>query len=296
MLKTGETKKRMALGQGLDALIPLDQPVGRKTDQDIIHVPIESLAPNPDQPRRTFSDASLRELSDSIREMGVIQPLIARSISVGYEIVAGERRWRAAQLAGFSTIPIIVKSLSDSESLEIALIENIQREDLNALDTAEAYDLLIKKFSYTHEVLAKRIGKDRSSITNHLRLLKLPDPIKMDLRAEKLSVGHAKTLLSVEHLPLQLSLSRQVVRRELSVRDLERIVQNYKNKQNKGESKPAIKDPDIERLEKNLSTHLSTRVALKRKQDKSGKIEIFFHSQEELDRLIDVLGYSEDLS
>jgi ParB family transcriptional regulator, chromosome partitioning protein len=238
----------------------------------------------------------LRELSDSIKEMGVIQPLIVRSINSGHEIVAGERRWRAARLAGYSTIPVIVKTLSDSESLEIALIENIQREDLNALDTAEAYDLLIKKFSYTHEVLAKRIGKDRTSITNHLRLLKLPEPIKTDLRAEKLSMGHAKTLLSVEHLPLQLSLSKQVVRRELSVRDLEKIVQNYKNKQVKAESRPIVKDPDIEMLEKNLSTHLSTRVSLKRKSDKSGKIEIFFHSQEELDRLIDVLGYSEDLS
>lgn len=297
MLKTETAKKRTALGQGLNALIPLDEPVAKTSSaRDIRHVPIESLLPNPHQPRRVFSEVSLAELSNSIKEMGVIQPLLVRPAHQegGYEIVAGERRWRAARIAKYTTIPVIVRKVSDSESLEIALIENLQREDLNPLDTAEAYDTLIKKFSYTHEVLAQRMGKDRTSITNHLRLLKLPDPIKMDLREERLSMGHARTLLAIDHLPTQLDLSRKTVKRRLSVRELERIVKNFKNKQ-----QPALipdPDPEVSTLEKALSGHLSTRVVIRKNANESGKIELHFHSREELDRLLEALGYSEDFS
>jgi ParB family chromosome partitioning protein len=297
MLKTETAKKRTALGQGLNALIPLDEPVTRgSSNKDFRHVPIESLEPNPHQPRRVFSEDSLAELSSSIKEIGVIQPLLVRpgAQEGRYEIVAGERRWRAARMAQFSTIPVIVRNVSDSESLEIALIENLQREDLNPLDTAEAYDILIKKFSYTHEVLAQRMGKDRTSITNHLRLLKLPDPIKMDLREDRLSMGHARTLLAVDHLPTQLDLSRKTIRRKLSVRELERIVQNFKNKQ-----QPALTpqpDPEVSALEKALSRHLSTKVVIRKKTSESGKLELHFHSREELDRLLEAMGFSEDFS
>ena len=236
-------------------------------------------------------------MSHSIKEMGVIQPLIVRSTVEGkYEIVAGERRWRAARKAGFSKIPVIVKTISDAESLEIALIENLQRENLNPLDTAEAYNTLIVKFSYTHEILAQRIGKDRTNITNHLRLLKLPDPIKEHLREDRLSMGHARTLLAVDHLPTQLNLSSRIIRRKLSVRELERIVQNFKNKQQAGLPKTLEKDPDLAALETKLSSHFSTRVVIKKNSNQSGRLELAFHSREGLDRLLEAMGYSEDFA
>ncbi|MGB6064299.1 MAG: ParB/RepB/Spo0J family partition protein [Desulfomonilaceae bacterium] len=299
MLKTLETvKKRTALGQGLDALIPLVEPVGNNLPEaGIKHLPIDSLRPNPNQPRRCFSEESLADLSNSIKEMGIIQPLIVRFTSQGeYEIVAGERRWRAAKKAGFFKIPVIVRTISDSESLEIALIENLQREDLNPLDTAEAYNTLINEFSYTHEILAQRMGKDRSNITNHLRLLKLPDPIKEHLREDRLSMGHARTLLAVDHLPTQLNLSSKIIRRKLSVRELERIVQNFKDKQQAASPKTPKKDPDLAALEMKLSRHFSTRVTIRNKTNESGTLEIAFHSQEELERLLEAMGYQEDFA
>jgi ParB family transcriptional regulator, chromosome partitioning protein len=299
MLKVTETvKKRTALGQGLDALIPLDKPEGEiAPESGIKYLPIDSLLPNPHQPRRSFPEESLLDLSNSIKEMGVIQPLIVRSTIEGtHEIVAGERRWRAAKKAGFFTVPVILRTISDAESLEIALIENLQRENLNPLDTAEAYDTLIKKFSYTHEVLAQRIGKDRTNITNHLRLLKLPDPIKDHVREDRLSMGHARTLLAVDHLPTQLNLSSRIIKRKLSVRDLERIVQNFKNKQQAGLVKAPEKDPDLAALETKLSRHFSTRVVIRKKTNESGRLELAFHSREELDRILEAMGYSEDFA
>jgi len=227
--------------------------------------------------------------------MGVIQPLIVRSKAGLYEIVAGERRWRAATMAGFSAIPVIVRQLSDAESLEIALIENLQRENLNPVDTAEAYDTLIRKFSYTHEALAKRVGKDRSNITNYLRLLKLPEPIKEDLRGDKLSMGHARTLLAVEHVPTQLSLHGKVIRKRLSVRDLERIVQNHKNKQSRSR-KLNQQDRETASLEQGLSRHFSTKVVIRNKIDGSGRLEIHFHSGEALGSILEAIGYNEDNS
>ena len=290
-------KKRMALGQGLDALIPATVPAGPVDSQgSVTSLPMESLLPNPYQPRRVFSEEGLEDLARSIAEIGVIQPLIVRSRAEGmYEIVAGERRWRAARMAGTTTIPVIVRKLSDSESLEIALIENLQRENLNPLDTAEAYDILVKKFSYTHEALAKRIGKERSNITNHLRLLHLPDSVKEHVRRDQLSMGHARALLAVEHLPTQLNLSRKVVTKRLSVRELEKIVQNYKKKQEVS-CQPVKKDPELADLEKSLTRFLATKVSIRKKSNNSGRIEISFHSNEELSRLLDHLGYSEDFS
>jgi ParB family chromosome partitioning protein len=290
--------RRTALGLGLDALIPLeDSSSSKKQDGDIVFLSMDRLDPNPNQPRRLFNEESLEDLSNSIKEMGVIQPLVVRPRENNrYEIVAGERRWRAAKIAGYSTIPAIVRDVSDSESLEIALIENLQRENLNPLDTAEAYGMLINKYSYTHDALAKRIGKDRSNITNHVRLLNLPDPIKEDLRNDLLSMGHARTLLGVDHLPTQLNLSRQTVRSNLSVRQLEKIVQNYRNKQSKTISDTQKKDPDVTSLERRLSSHCSTKVVIKKTSNNSGKLEIHFHNQEELSRIISLLGYSEDFS
>jgi ParB family chromosome partitioning protein len=292
------TKKRTALGKGLDALLPLDEPLKREaSDGAISYLSLNSIAPNPHQPRRLFSEESLLDLMNSIKEMGVIQPLIVRPKgNETYEIVTGERRWRAARMAGYSTIPAIMRDLSDSESFEIALIENLQREDLNPLDTAEAYETLIRKYSYTHEVLAQRIGKDRTNITNYLRLLKLPDPIKEDIRRERLSMGHARTLLAVDNLPIQMNLSRKVLKQRLSVRELEKIVQNYKKKQKLTPEERPQKDPDLVHLEKNLSRYFTARVVIRRNTNESGKLEITFHSREELLRLLEAMGYSEDFS
>lgn len=292
------TKKRTALGKGLDALLPLDQPPKREaSDGAISYLSLSSLAPNPNQPRRSFSEESLVDLMNSIKEMGVIQPLIVRPRGdETYEIVAGERRWRAAQMAGYSTVPAIVRELSDSESFEVALIENVQREDLNPLDTAEAYETLIRKYAYTHEVLAQRIGKDRTNITNYLRLLKLPDPIKEDLRRDRLSMGHARTLLAVDDLPVQMNLSRKVLKQKLSVRELEKIVQNYKKKQGHAPVERPRKDPDLVYLEKSLSRYFAARVVIRKNSNESGRLEITFHSRDELVRLLETMGYSEDFS
>ena len=299
MLKETTTgKRRTALGQGLDSLLPLTQPLTpNKSDGDVTFLNLDTLVPNPYQPRRLFDEQSLADLAHSIKEKGVIQPLIVRRTATdSYEIVAGERRWKAARLAGFTTVPVIVRDMSDAESLEIALIENLQREDLNPLDTAEAYEVLIKKFSYTHEVLAKRIGKDRTGITNHLRILRLPDPVKEEIRREKLSMGHAKTLLGVDHLPTLLRLSQKVVKGRLSVRDLEKIVQNYQDKKKTTGARLTTKDAATTLLETALSRFFSTKVVINQKTNGAGKLEILFHSREELDRLLDALGYSEDFS
>jgi ParB family chromosome partitioning protein len=299
MAKPMETaKRRTALGQGLDALIPAHEPAEiKELNRTIAYVSADSLLPNPFQPRRSFDETSLLDLSESIKERGVIQPLIVRAASSGtYEIVAGERRWRAARMAGFSTVPVIVRNVSDSESLEIALIENLQREDLNPLDTAEAYDILIKKFSYTHEDLAKRMGKDRSNVTNYLRLLKLPDPIKEQLRQDLITMGHARTLLAIDHLPTQLQLSGKVVKRNLSVRELERIIHNYRKKQDGLKASSGSRSSDLSELESRLSRHMATRVVIRKKINNSGRLEIYFHSSEEFDRLLELLGYSEDFA
>ncbi len=300
MLKQKDTvKKRTALGQGLDALIPIDLSFApqEQNGQSIKSVPINLLKPNPYQPRRLFNDESLSDLAQSITEIGFIQPLIVRDSSDGtYEIVAGERRWRAANIAGLESVPVIVRPLTDLESLEIAIIENIQREDLNPVDTAEAYETLINKFSYTHEALAKRICKDRTSITNQLRLLKLPDPIKEDLREQKLSMGHARTLLAIDNISTQLSLSSRVVKRKLSVRELERIVQNYRNKKDKTAKDKPADYYENSRIEKDLSSLLSTKVKLIKKPNNSGRLEIYFHSIDELSRLLDTIGLQEELS
>ena len=292
------TKKRTALGKGLDALLPHDQSLKKDaSDGAISYLSIDSVAPNPHQPRRLFSEESLVDLMNSIKEMGVIQPLIVRPKGNDfYEIVTGERRWRAARMAGYSTVPAMVRDLSDSESFEIALIENLQRENLNPLDTAEAYETLIRKYSYTHDVLAQRIGKDRTNITNYLRLLKLPDPIKEDLRRDRLSMGHARTLLAVDSLPFQMNLSRKVLKQKLSVRELEKIVQNYKKKRNLAPPERPQKDPDVVHLEKSLSRYFAARVVIRKNINDSGKLEITFHSREELLRLLEAMGYSEDFS
>jgi ParB family chromosome partitioning protein len=303
MAKAAELgKRRPALGRGLDALLPRDSaPSHELNDGPVTYRRTDRLVPGPHQPRRNFSEESLKELADSIQRHGLLQPLIVRPASDGrYEIVAGERRWRAATLAGYDSIPVSIRELSDSEALEISLIENLQREDLNPMETAEAYDVLIRTFSYTHEALAHRLGKDRSAVTNQLRLLRLPEPIREMLREGAISMGHARALLGVEALNEQLRLAGTIVDRGLSVRELERIIQARKNADSN--EKDALranrsrKDPETEALERRLSSHLSTKAVIRAGADGGGKLEIHFHSADELERLLELMGYKEDFS
>ncbi|MCX5872425.1 MAG: ParB/RepB/Spo0J family partition protein [Deltaproteobacteria bacterium] len=300
MLNSRETtKKRNALGLGLDALISVNPTEtsdlsGIKTKL----LRVDSIQPNPNQPRQSFNDQNLIELASSISEIGLIQPIIVRVIDSGsYEIVAGERRWRAAILAKKDYLPAIIRNVTEKESIEIALIENLQREDLNPLETAEAYETLIEKFSYTHEILANRIGKDRTDITNHLRLLRLPEVIKNRVRNCEISMGHARTLLAIDHIETQLSLSEKIIRRKLSVRELEQIVQNYKKKHEILEKNHRPESGyKTEDLEKALSRHFSTKIIIRKNNSGSGRLEFHFHSLEELLRLLDAVGFSEELA
>ena len=277
-----------ALGKGLSALIP-EKEKGRS--KEILELNIDMIMPNEYQPRRAFNDAALNELVASIREKGIIQPVIVRKDSDNlYHLIAGERRWRAARIAGISSIPAIVKDAAPMESLELALIENIQREDLNPLETAEAFQRLISDFSITHDDLSKKVGKDRATVTNYLRILKLPFEIKKWIAEGSLSIGHAKALLQVEHQRMQVEIASRVIKQGLSVRETENLCKkNPSVRVSKSGFQKSI-DPQIASLEEKMMHSLGTKVRLiHRSNKKGGRIEIEYYSLEELDRLLELL-------
>ena len=276
-----------ALGKGLSALIP-DK--GKAPAKDIPELSLKSIIPNEYQPRRIFNDAPLNELVASIKEKGVIQPVIVRkSANNIYQLIAGERRWRAAKLAGLSSIPAIIKDATSVEALEIALIENIQREDLNPLETAEAFQRLITDFNLTHDDLSRKVGKDRATVTNYLRILKLTLEIKKKLADASLSIGHAKALLQVNNQRLQIDIANKIIRNGLSVRETEALCKKSSSSASSSlKTKPA-KDPQIASLEEKLMHSLGTKVQLHHKSNKRGRIEIQYYSLEELDRLLEIL-------
>ncbi|MEW6110125.1 MAG: ParB/RepB/Spo0J family partition protein [Nitrospirota bacterium] len=270
---------KMALGKGLDALIP-------DKGDEILHIDIERIRPGKQQPRKFFDEKALKELSASIKEKGVLQPIIVSRTGDGtFNLITGERRWRAATLAGLKKIPALIKNVASKDSLEIALIENIQREDLNPIETAEAFNRLIKEFELTQEELADKVGKERATVTNYLRLLKLPDEIKNMLYSGSLSMGHARALLSVEGRNLQIEAARKIIKKGLSVRESELLARKI-SKPSKAGSK---KDPQILSLEEKLIKHLGTKVRILHRNKKGGKIEIEYYSLEELDRLLEIL-------
>ena len=277
-----------ALGKGLSALIPEKE---RGKTKEILELNINTIVPNEYQPRRVFNDAALNELVASIREKGIIQPVIVRKASDNsYHLIAGERRWRAAKIAGLTGIPAIVKEAAPSESLELALIENIQREDLNPLETAEAFQRLISDFSITHDDLSKKVGKDRATVTNYLRILKLPFEIKKWIAEGSLSVGHAKALLQVEHQRIQIEIAQQVIKQGLSVRETEALCKKKPSVQTPPSKLHRPKDPQIASLEEKMMHSLGTKVRLIHKSNKKGgRIEIEYYSLEELDRLLEML-------
>ncbi|NMO94190.1 ParB/RepB/Spo0J family partition protein [Paenibacillus lemnae] len=275
------------LGKGLDALIPS---LSINEDDKVVEIPLGQLRANPYQPRKTFNDEAIQELAESIRQHGVIQPIIVRSVLKGYEIIAGERRFRASQYCGKATIPAVVRAFSDQQVMEIALIENLQRENLNAMEIAVAYQGLMEQFSLTQEGLSMKVGKSRSHIANFLRLLSLPDEVKENVSRGTLSMGHARAIVGLKDPVLVKQLAKQCVQQEWSVRELEEAVQNLDRKASEKEKtlKAKKRDPYIDHMEEDLREHFKTTVKIKHNKDK-GKIEINYYSKQDLERLLELL-------
>jgi ParB family chromosome partitioning protein len=278
--------KKQALGRGLDALIP-DMERSDLEPRSFFYCDIDSIQPNPYQPRRGFSEQELRDLSDSIKEKGIIQPLVVRTVPTGYELIVGERRWRAAREAKLKQVPVVVKDVTGAEMVEMALVENIQRQDLNPLEKAEAYYRLVNEFGFTQEEVAKRVGQDRSTVANFLRLRNLPQPIQTDIVNNTLTMGHARALLGAETPAQQKEAWRRIVSKHLSVRAAEVLVKKLKERSPSASRMKAQSSEDIyiESLADDLTRHLGTRVRIIRRGDR-GKLEIEFYGNEDLERLI----------
>ncbi|HAR36209.1 MAG TPA: hypothetical protein DCR87_04760 [Acidobacteria bacterium] len=274
------TKK--ALGKGLGAFIP--EEFGILKEDRYAEVEIEKVQPNPRQPRTVFDDQSIEELARSIRETGIIQPVLVVPEDDHYLIVVGERRWRAAQKAGLRSIPVIIRNLAREKQLEIQLVENIHREDLNPLEIAQAFQQLSSELGLTQQEIADKVGKDRASVANYLRLLKLPEEIKSYILEGKLSMGQARALLALEEAELQLQVARMVVDKQLSVRETERLVQRFKEKPPRAQK--TLADPDLKAVEEELIRFLGTKVAITGNRNK-GAIKIFYFSLEDLNRIYD---------
>ncbi len=268
---------KTALGKGLESLIP-------EKGEEIVYLDVERIFPGEQQPRKMFRDDSLKELASSIKERGVLQPVIVSRVGDGtFRLITGERRWRASSLAGLKKIPALIKNVASKDSLEIALIENIQREDLNPIEAAEAFNRLIVEFKLTQEELSDRVGKDRATVANYLRLLKLPDEVRSFLYNGSLTIGHAKAILAIEGKANQIDTARRIIKKGLSVRDAEKL-----SKKSGFPKAQASVDPQISSLEEKLIRNLGTRVRIINKGEK-GKIEIEYYSFEELERLLDIL-------
>ncbi|GGH29921.1 ParB/RepB/Spo0J family partition protein [Paenibacillus segetis] len=275
------------LGKGLDALFPS---LAVEDDDKVVEIPLNQLRANPYQPRKTFDEEAIRELAESIRQHGVIQPIIVRSVMKGYEIIAGERRFRASQFCGKSTVPAVVRTFTDQQVMEIALIENLQRENLNAMEVAVAYQGLMDQFQLTQEELSLKVGKSRSHIANFLRLLSLPEEVKEDVSRGTLSMGHARALVGLKDAATIKQLAKQCIDHEWSVRELEDALQQLDRKKNdKPKTSNKKRDPYIDEVEDSLRERYKTTVKIKANKDK-GKIEINYYSQDDLQRLLDMLS------
>ncbi len=287
--KPGQKKrKKIALGKGLDALIPDLGPIEGKSE-DYFQCDISLIHPNRYQPRDRFSEDEMMELSRSIKEQGIIQPLLLRKDGNNYELIAGERRLRAAKLAGLNQVPVIIKDISDEKMLEISIVENIQRENLNPMEEARAYQRLISKFNLTQEQIAERVGKSRPAVANFLRLPQLPQNIKSDIMDGTLSMGHAKALLGADTPALQNKVWRAIVSGKLSVRETENLIKHLKEGKKKTKAfQPNSDEIYFSDLADELSRQLGTKVKIKRR-GKKGKVEIEFYNNDDLDRLIELL-------
>lgn len=278
---------RKALGRGLSALLSDSLPQG----DELLEVDIDLIEPNPDQPRLSFDEKGIEELAQSIRTNGLVQPILLRRASAGrYQIVAGERRWRAAQRAGLHKVNAVIREIPDSKLLELALIENIQRQELNPIEEAQAYQKLIRDLGLTQDEVAHRVGKDRSSIANTLRLLKLPAAIQKMVENGELTMGHARALLSLESADDQLKLAREIVGRNLTVRETEQAVRNTgaTGRRIRESSTPGGNDANIRAAELKLKRYLGTQVKIQLGQN-GGRIEVGFGSMSELDRIYSII-------
>lgn len=284
----GSNTNKRGLGKGLGALIPQSSVfTGGRT---IVNIDINSVVPNPRQPRTFFTKESLQELSDSIKVQGIIEPIITRMRDGKYELIAGERRLRAAKLAGIATIPAIVKDFNDQQSLELSLIENLQREDLNAMDEGEGYARLAAEFGLTQEEIAKKVGKSRSNVANMVRLLSLPKQIKDSLRKGEISAGHARSLLSLDDPEKQLQMWKEIIKNKLNVRDIEVMVTGKDHKPKKlGRKRPSSRSAELNSLNELLTEHLATKVKILGSPQR-GRIEIEYYSKEDLERVLELIS------
>ncbi len=295
--------KRGGLGKGLDSLIPANTKVPEnekkvkvveKVVEKIVEKPIEikvkinQVEPNREQPRKTFDEESIQELTESIRQFGVLQPLIVQDRGKYYEIIAGERRWRAAMAAGLKEIPVVIRKMTEQEIIEISLIENIQREALNPIEEAEAFKRLLTEFQLTQEEVAERVSKSRTAVTNSMRLLKLDERVQQMVIDKMLTTGHARALLSIEDGELQFQAANRIFNEKLSVRDTEKLAKKI------GKEKPTKKEEDsqlkaiFQDLEEKMKAALGTKVSINRRNEQKGKIEIEYYSMEELERLMEI--------
>lgn len=286
---------RKALGRGLGALLSAEGTATATADTD--EVPIDLIDPSSLQPRSLFDDAKLEELARSISTNGVVQPLILRRKGNRFELIAGERRWRAAQRAGLTKVPAVIRTVSDDKVLEIALIENIQREDLNPIEEARAYKKLIDTLGLTQETVAERVGRDRSYVTNYLRLLRLPEDIQELLQSGRLSTGHARTLLALDHIDVQRRIARKIIEQDLSVRATERVVR-LMGKPGRERARSATKTPErdanLRAAENKLRRRFGTQVRIHQTGGaEAGRIELEFYNQNDLDRLYSLLMASD---
>lgn len=288
------------LGKGLDSLIPdtigekknkadsLKKTEGSNENSETL-VKITKVEPNREQPRKNFDEDSLLELADSIKQFGLLQPILVQDRKEYYEIIAGERRWRAAKLAGLKEVPVIIKNLTEQEIVEISLIENIQREDLNPIEEAQAYKKLLTEFNLKQDEVAERVSKSRTAVTNSMRLLKLCDEVQQMVIDDMISTGHARAILSIDNPEDQYSIAQKIFDEKLSVRDVEKLVKNL-NKPVK--QKKVIEDKALDviykNLEEKLKTALGTKVSITPKENGSGKIEIDFFSHDDMDRLVEI--------
>ena len=289
--------KRGGLGKGLDSLIPDTGKVAEKVKvvEKVVEKPIEmklkinQVEPNREQPRKVFDEESLQELAESVKQFGILQPLIVQKRDDYYEIIAGERRWRAAKLAGLKEVPVVIRDMTEQEIVEISLIENIQRENLNPIEEAAAYKRLLTEFNLKQEEVAERVSKSRTAVTNSMRLLKLDERVQQMVIEGMLSTGHARALLAIEDNDLQFQMATKVYNEKLSVRDVEKLVKNF------GKEKPAKKEENAQQkavfqdLEEKMKAALGTKVSINRKNDQKGKIEIEYYSMDELERLMEIM-------
>ncbi|MFB9898748.1 ParB/RepB/Spo0J family partition protein [[Hallella] seregens] len=286
-------KKYNALGRGLDALISTEA-VRTQGSSTINEIPVDQIEPNADQPRSLFNEDALQELANSIREIGIIQPITLRQTAENrFQIIAGERRWRASQIAGLKTVPAYIRTIKDENVMEMALVENIQREDLNSIEIALAYEHLLEQSGMTQEKVSERVGKSRTAITNYLRLLKLPAQVQMSLQKKEIDMGHARALLAIDSPSMQLKLFREILKNGWSVRKVEAMAQQLKNGEDieSGKKKIMARNPlpeEFNLLKNRLSTFLNTKVTLSCSSKGKGKISIPFNNEQDLERIMNV--------